>query len=255
VSRKENPGAAAVATGALEISSAGADRDSNNPPRGAGATGDLAVCDGRQCVGFVRRIGDIFAAYTDPRPICRPLPRPAQRGARDPGAAQHAEAPMNRATRRRAARDRRRGRARWTAAEREAGLRELTSAALCKFTASIVGPHPDHILGFLAAAARGDDHAQSGMQAIGRWLSSAAELSPGEQHQCLFCRREFVNEMPIAFAIMTPFARIGPHALVCGICASCAHGNDDSARGRCEGMACDLARPAANERGSRMMQQ
>jgi hypothetical protein len=65
VSRKENPGAAAAATGALEISSAGADRDSNNPPRGAGATGDLAVCDGRQCVGFVRRIGDIFAAYTD----------------------------------------------------------------------------------------------------------------------------------------------------------------------------------------------
>jgi hypothetical protein len=111
---------------------------------------------------------------------------------------------MNRATRRRAARDRRRGRARWTAAEREAGLRELTSAALCKFTASIVGPHPDHILGFLAAAARGDDHAQSGMQAIGRWLSSAAELSPGEQHQCLFCRREFVNEMPIAFAIILP---------------------------------------------------
>jgi hypothetical protein len=125
---------------------------------------------------------------------------------------------MNRHKRKRAARN-------MTNADRNAGLRELTETANGAFSYSIIGPRD--LLNIIGGAMRNDPHAMMVAKAINMWLSSAHDLGPGEAHQCLLCSREFIEEMPLAFAVVTPFARVCPRALVSGICSDCVVKTED----------------------------
>jgi hypothetical protein len=119
---------------------------------------------------------------------------------------------MNRAERRRAARDYRHG------------VRAIHEASHGVFQLSLITPPIG--LSMLAAAKSGNAEAARYLCTISRWMKDAEKAAPGEGRLCLLCSAEMAGKVPVAFTIVEPAAAIGPALMVGAICKECARGDD-----------------------------
>jgi len=91
------------------------------------------------------------------------------------------------------------------------------------FEGSII--HRAHVPAMMTAAMSGDVGAATLVRAINQWLADAGRTKLGKGPLCLDCNVEFgpgTGEVPIAFAVLTPFAAEKGHLVVTGICRACS---------------------------------